>query len=99
MITLFPYNGHMCEIVEIEHDGYMMYGGFVDYEQVCWDQPTEAEARRAVVYYVRNKSQNAAGTDQGLTLSDPVRLSRPRTARHGNGGCGAIELSLLSVTF
>ena len=58
MITSFQYDGRVCEIVEIEHDGYVMYGGFVDGEQVSRDQPTEAEARRAVVYYARNKSHN-----------------------------------------
>ena len=57
MITRFRYDDHVCQIVEIEHDGYVVYGGFVDDEQVCRDQPTEIEARRAVVCYVRNKSQ------------------------------------------
>jgi probable HAF family extracellular repeat protein len=58
MITPFRYDGHMCQIVETDHDGYVMYDGFVDDEQICRDQPTEAEARHAVVCYVCNKSQN-----------------------------------------
>ena len=69
MIAPFSYDGRTCEIVEIEHDGYVGYAGFVDDEQVCRDQPTEAEARRAIVCYVRNKAQNqryAAAAIRGL---------------------------------
>ena len=59
MITPYRYDGHLCQIVETEQDeGDVMYDAFVDNEQVCRDQPTEAEARRAVICWVRNKSQN-----------------------------------------
>jgi hypothetical protein len=58
MIAPFRYDGHICRIVETEHIGYVTYDGFVDGEQVCWDRPTEAEARYAVICSARNKSQN-----------------------------------------
>jgi hypothetical protein len=58
MISPFGNDGHMCQIVETEHTGYVMYDGFVDDEQVCWDRPTEAEARYAVICCARSKSQN-----------------------------------------
>jgi hypothetical protein len=45
MISPFRYDGHICRIVETEHTGFVMYDGFVDDQQVCWDRPTEAGLR------------------------------------------------------
>src|SRR5215469_15671995 len=38
----------MCEIVETDHDGYVVYDGFVDDEQVCRELDTliDRSARR-----------------------------------------------------
>jgi hypothetical protein len=56
----------MCKIVETEHIGYVTYDGFVDGQQVCWNRPTEAEARYSVICCARNKSENQLRKAQSM---------------------------------
>jgi len=62
MIMPWMYDGHHCRIEEHEHEGYMVYDGYVDDELICRDELEGSRVRRAIAKWINNATDHAMYT-------------------------------------
>jgi len=64
MIMPWMYDGHHCRIEEHEHEheGYVVYDGYVDNELICRDELEGSRVRRAIAMWINNATDHAIYT-------------------------------------
>ena len=62
MIIGWIYDGHHCRIEEHEHEGYVVYDGYVDDDLICRNEPVESGVRRAIAMWINNATDHAMHT-------------------------------------
>jgi hypothetical protein len=62
MIIGWIYDGHHCRIEEHEHEGYVVYDGYVDDDLICRNEPVESGVRRAIAMWINNATDHAMYT-------------------------------------
>jgi hypothetical protein len=55
-------DGHHCRIEEHEHEGYVVYDGYVDDDIICRNEPVESGVRRAIAMWINNATDHAMHT-------------------------------------
>ena len=61
MIMPWMYDGHHCRIEEHEHEGYVVYDGYVDDDIICRDELEGSRVRRAIAMWITMWINNATG--------------------------------------